>query len=144
MDVRTLRSSGNVAFTVRDGAAPDVPALERKVEEAMLSSLRRTFPTIIRTADHLAALVASDPFSVFAVPSSAKCIVTFLRRSGEPRVEVPIERDGVRVLRQTGTEVFTTYEPNPKGPVFMTLLEQTFGKEITTRTLATVEKCARG
>jgi hypothetical protein len=27
--------------------------------------------------------------------------------------------------------------------VFMTLLERTFGKEITTRTLETVTKCAR-
>jgi hypothetical protein len=58
------------------------------------------------------------------------------------RVELPLERDGVRVLKQAATEVFTAYEPNPKGPAFMTLLERTFGKDITTRTLATVEKCA--
>jgi hypothetical protein len=33
--------------------------------------------------------------------------------------------------------------PNANGPVFMTLLERTFGKDITTRTLDTVQKCAR-
>jgi hypothetical protein len=35
-----------------------------------------------------------------------------------------------------------SHEPGPKGPVFMTFLERTFGKDITTRTLDTVRKCA--
>jgi hypothetical protein len=41
-----------------------------------------------------------------------------------------------------GLEVFVSYVPNQKGPVFMALLERTFGKSITTRTLDTVRKCA--
>jgi hypothetical protein len=48
----------------------------------------------------------------------------------------------VRILKVVGGEVLTVYEPHPKGPAFMTLLERTFGKDITTRTLATVQKCA--
>ena len=36
-----------------------------------------------------------------------------------------------------------TYLPNPKGPVFMTLIEKTFGKAVTTRTWETVTKVAR-
>ncbi|HYW30171.1 MAG TPA: DUF1697 domain-containing protein [Gemmatimonas sp.] len=48
----------------------------------------------------------------------------------------------VAIFKRAGTEAFSVYEPSPKGPVFMTLLEHTFGKDITTRTLATVEKCA--
>jgi hypothetical protein len=39
--------------------------------------------------------------------------------------------------------VFIAYLPNDKGPVFMRLLERTFGQDITTRTLETVRKCAR-
>jgi hypothetical protein len=69
-------------------------------------------------------------------------VVTFLRRAEEPRVELPLERDGVRVLTRTAAEVFTAYEPHPKGAVFMTVLERTFGKDVTTRTLATVARCA--
>jgi hypothetical protein len=69
-------------------------------------------------------------------------VVTFLRRTQNPGVELPLERDGARILKLAGTEVFTAYEPGPKGPVFMTLLERTFGKDITTRTLDTVKKCA--
>jgi uncharacterized protein (DUF1697 family) len=138
-DVRTVLSSGNVAFSTRRST---LPALERKAERAMLASLGRAFPTIVRPAEYLQALVASDPFAEFALTPTSKRVVTFLRRSRDRRVELPLERDGARILKLVATEVFTVYEPSPKGPVFMTLLERTFGKDITTRTLATVEKCA--
>ena len=40
-------------------------------------------------------------------------------------------------------EVFSAYVPSPRGPVFMTLIQETFGKEQTTRTWDTVSKVAR-
>ena len=46
------------------------------------------------------------------------------------------------ILAMTDGEVFTAYVASDKGPVFMTLLERTFGTDITTRTLDTVKKCA--
>jgi hypothetical protein len=45
-------------------------------------------------------------------------------------------------LKQVGAEVFTAYTLSAKGPVFMSLLERTFGKDVTTRTVATVQKCS--
>jgi len=39
--------------------------------------------------------------------------------------------------------VLGAYLPTPKGPVFMTLIEKTFGKDVTTRTWDTVAKVAR-
>ncbi len=141
-DVRTLLSSGNVVFSTKAGARLTPMAIERKAEEAMLASFGREFPTIVRPMPYLQALVASDPFGEYTLSPAAKRVVTFLRHSATQPIELPLERDGVRIHKQVGTEVFTSYEPNPKGPVFMTLLERTFGKEITTRTLATVEKCA--
>ena len=62
--------------------------------------------------------------------------------AAELPVAAPIERDGATVLKLFGAEVFTAYTVTAKGPVFMSLLERTFGKDITTRTLATVEKCS--
>ena len=41
-----------------------------------------------------------------------------------------------------GGEIYSAYLPTPKGPVFMTLIEKTFGKEQTTRTWDTVTKVA--
>ena len=41
-----------------------------------------------------------------------------------------------------GREAVTAYVPVDKGPVFMTLIEKAFGRDVTTRTLDTVARCA--
>lgn len=138
-EVRTVLSSGNVVFSARASA---LPTLEKKAEQAMLTGLGRTFATIVRPAGYLQQLLASDPFAEFDLDRNAKRVVTFLRHAENQRVALPIERDGARILKQLATEVFTAYEPHPKGPVFMVLLERSFGKDITTRTIDTVSKCA--
>ena len=139
-DVRTLLSSGNVAFSSR---ASSSDRLERRAEEAMHAELGRSFGTIVRSARHLQDLIEADPFAAFELPPSAKRVVTFLRRPVAPGIRLPIERDGASILKLAGAEVFTAYVPGAKGPAFMRLLERTFGTDITTRTLDTVRKCAR-
>lgn len=138
-DVRTILSSGNVAFNAT-GAVP--AAIEHHIEQSVEAALGRFFGTTVRTAEHLQQLVTLDPFADDDVAPDAKRVITFLRRPVSAAPDLPIERDGVRILRLRGQEVFTAYVPNAKGPVFMTLLERTFGKDITTRTLDTVRKCA--
>ena len=59
------------------------------------------------------------------------------------RLGLPIERDGARILHRRGGEVFSAYVPGPRGPVFMTLIENTLGKNLTTRTWETVMKVAK-
>ena len=67
----------------------------------------------------------------------------FLRAEPEATPALPIELHGARILRLEGREAFSTYLPTPKGPVFMSLIEKTFGKDVTTRTWETVAKLAR-
>jgi len=69
--------------------------------------------------------------------------VTFLRDTPQSKPKLPIEQDGARILLIQGHDVFSAYLPTPKGPVFMTLLEKAFGKDVTTRTWETVAKVAR-
>ena len=139
-EVRTVLGSGTVVFSAR--AASDA-ALQRKAEAAMQEHLGRTFATIIRSIDELEALVAMDPFAKYRLPPEAKRIVTFLR---EPLARAPSrlpEQDGARILHVTGREVFTAYVPTPKGPVFMSLIQKTFGEDVTTRTWDTIKKVTR-
>jgi hypothetical protein len=56
---------------------------------------------------------------------------------------LPIELDGARILSRKGGEVFSAYVRSPRGPVFMVLIEKTFGKDATTRTWDTVMKVAK-
>ena len=72
--------------------------------------------------------------------------VAFLRGVSPLNASMPaleaIERDGASILAFTGSEALSAYVPGPKGPAFMSLLERTFGADVTTRTLDTVRMCA--
>ena len=139
-EVRTVLGSGNVVFSAR--AASDV-ALQRKAEAAMQEHLGRTFATIVRSIDELQALIAADPFSKHRLPPESKRIVTFLREAPTRALPRLPEQDGARILQVSGREVFTAYVRTPKGPVFMSLIEKTFGEDVTTRTWDTIKKVAR-
>ena len=140
LDVRTLLSSGNVAFSTRTSS---LDALERRAVKAMHSELGRSFGTIVRSTQHLQDLVVSDPFTKFKLPATAKHVVTFLRQPPDLSIKLPIERDGASILALVAAEVFSAYVPSTSGPILMNLLERAFGKDITTRTLETVKKCSQ-
>jgi uncharacterized protein (DUF1697 family) len=136
-EVTTFISSGNLAFSAKPTA---LAALERRAEAAMTRHLGQAFLTIVRPISGLRALLATDPFLGSGVRPEAKRIITFLRRAPATAPGLPIEQDGARIVALIGTEAFSAYLPTPKGPVFMTLLQRTFGKEQTTRTWQTVAR----
>ena len=139
-NVKTVLSSGNVVFDTRSRSED---AIARRAEEAMDKSLGRSFPAIVRCVDDLRTMLASDPYEPFAVDTEAKRVVTFLREEPAEEVDLPVDRDGARILCVRGREAFTAYIRSDKGPVFMALIEETFGKDVTTRTWSSVEKVAR-
>ena len=137
-DLKTVLSSRNVAF---GAPAKSDTALARAVEAAMAKQLDRVFYTIVRRASALRELIEADPYAAFRLPANAKRVVTFLREPHKAKLSLPLETAGVRILAMSGSEVFIAYVPNPRGPVFMTLIEKTFGTKVTTRTWDTVKKC---
>jgi uncharacterized protein (DUF1697 family) len=139
-DVKTVLSSGNVVFDARTASES---VLVRKAEAAMEEHLGRSFSTIVRPVEALRALLATDPYGPFDVEPDAKRVVTFLRVEPSETVSLPVERDGARILCAHGLEAFTAYVRSPKGPAFMALIEETFGKDVTTRTWDSVAKVAR-
>lgn len=139
-DVKTVLSSGNVVFS----APPSSEAvLERKAEAAMKKHLGHAFLTIVRPVDALRRMLATDPYKSFRLQPGSKRVVTFLRGKPRGRLGLPIEFDGSRILHRRGGEVFSVYVPNPRGPVFMALIEKALGKVVTTRTWETVAKVAK-
>lgn len=138
-DVRTVASSGNVVFDARPASAA---ALQTKVEAAIRKHLGRSFLTFIRPLETLKKLLASDPYRGFQLKPGSKRVVTFLREPPREEPDLPVELHGARVLVRKGTEVFTVYVATPHGPVFMTLIERTLGKDVTTRTWDALTKIA--
>ena len=138
-DVKTVLSSGNVVFSSTLKSDKKLLAM---IEAGMSADLPRSFPVILRSTDYLQNVLKADPFARFEVAPQAKRVVTFLGAPHTAELELPLELDGASILAVQGDEVFTAYVPHAKGPVFMSLIERTFGKNVTTRTWATVEKCA--
>ena len=140
-DVRTVLGSGNVVFTAR---AASEEALQRKAEAAMKKTMGRSFPAIVRSIGDLRELLANDPYKRFRLAAGSKRVVSFLREKPRAGLKVPIEVEGARILAFDGREVFTAYVRGAaKGPTFMTLIEKTFGKDVTTRTWETIQKIAK-
>lgn len=137
--IKTLLSSGNVAF---DYAGSRGNLLENLIEKTLMEELERSFRTIIWKSDELRALVASEPFARFRLPAAAKPVVTFSRKLPGLKLKPPIKRDGAQLLFASRRYALSAYVPNADGPAFMKLIEQTFGKDVTTRTWETVKKCA--
>jgi uncharacterized protein (DUF1697 family) len=138
-DVRTVLSSGNVVFSA---PASPIAKIERACEAATARALGKAFGTIVRRIDDLRALIEANPYASFTLPTGSKRVVTFLRTRRAEALSLPIERDGASILLVRGGEAFSAYLPSPRGAVFMVLIEQTFGKDVTTRTWETVQKVA--
>jgi uncharacterized protein (DUF1697 family) len=138
-EVNTVLSSGNVVF---NAPASSESSLARKAEAAMGKELGRTFLTIVRPIDALRAILDSDPYGGFRLPPDAKRVVTFLREAPKGKLALPVELDGARILCLKGSDAFSAYVRSSRGPVFMTLIEKTFGDEVTTRTWETLKKVA--
>jgi uncharacterized protein (DUF1697 family) len=138
-NVKTVLSSGNV---VLDARSKSDASIARQAEQAMTQQLDRTFLTIVRPVSALRELIEEDPHARFRLSAKSKRLVIFLREPLTARLKLPIEVDGASVLAVRGRDVLAAYIPRESDPAFMRLLEKTFGKDITTRTLDTVKKCA--
>lgn len=139
-DVKTVLGSGNVVFSA---PAASEASLAARAEAAMEAELGRHFSTIVRTVAALRAMLAADPFSRFRLSRDAKRVVTFMKQTPQAKFETPVAFESARILCVVGSEAFSAYVPGPRGPVFMTLIEKTFGKDITTRTWDTVKKVSK-
>jgi uncharacterized protein (DUF1697 family) len=139
-NVVTVLSSGNVVFDAAEG----LPAaeLERAVEAALEAGLPRGFGTFVRSTASLKRLLGGDPFARGRLPDGAKRVVTFLREVPKAPPALPIALEDAQIVALEGAEIFSAYVPGDKGPLFMVLIEKTFGKDVTTRTWDTVRKVA--
>jgi uncharacterized protein (DUF1697 family) len=139
-EVRTLLSSGNVVFS---GRRMSDSTIEKKVVATIEKNVGKTFGVIIRSIAELQALIDAEPYRAYRLPAGSKRVVTFLRSEPEKKLKLPPELYGARIWTVRGREALSSYVHNDKGPVFMALIEKTFGKDVTTRTWDTVSKVAK-
>ena len=138
--VRTVITTGNVIF---EADSTDVAGLEAQIEAAWPELLGFTSCTIIRHAEQLRRLVAARPFGDREHGPATGLDVTFLQRQPDAPLDLPYssERGDYQILAMDDRAIFSvldrTVRPNPD---LVRWIERQVGKQITTRTWATVQR----
>ncbi|PKD17205.1 hypothetical protein APR41_07175 [Salegentibacter salinarum] len=143
-NVKTLLNSGNVVFS-----AP--ATTEKKLEEKMSVALEKTFgfpvPVLIRTSTDFQELLKSNPFKKIEVHKDLRLYITFLKnRIENSPIKTPwsSEDKSFQILNFTGVEIISVLNVSEKRTIeAMKLLENTFGKDLTTRNWNTVLKIGK-
>lgn len=142
-NVKTLIASGNVAF---ESSESNPAKLRLTIEKALQKMFGFEIPTIVRTADQLAALIKADPFKKIKVTSLTRSYVTFLGDKPPKELKKSYVSEGkeFRILEVTDGEIFSVLELSPTNRTVdsMNYIQKKFGKNITTRNWNTVQKMA--
>jgi uncharacterized protein (DUF1697 family) len=140
LNVRTVIASGNVLF---ETDSPDKKALEEKVEKAMLDETGIGTVTVIRTREEIKELVGRDPFGNVKLTPTMKPYATFLKNPSAPQERFQAKGTGYTIISIHDSVVFSVVDlSSTRTPVLMSDLEKELGKDITTRSWATILKIA--
>lgn len=143
--VASVLASGNLVFTAPE---QDVPALEARIQQALHETLGIPGGTIVRELGELRALLDSDPFPGLTHGRGTYLTATFLKDRSDVPPRLPEATDprtrvvGFDEQARVFLAVIDNSEPG-RTPDFMTWLERTYGKDITTRTWLTVQRVVR-
>jgi uncharacterized protein (DUF1697 family) len=139
-DVRTYVNSGNAVFSHHQ---TDIRALERELEAALREHIGVDVPTIIRTGDELARVVAANPFPDASDPKTLH--VLFLRDTPAIADVNAVEEmeTGADRIAIHGREVYA-FLPNYTTGATIDLMQvgKALGSDATGRNWNTVTKLA--
>jgi uncharacterized protein (DUF1697 family) len=139
-EVKTLLNSGNVVF---EGKAEQEPILEKKISQYLNDSFGFNIPILVRKIEDIHNLVDRNPFNGIEMHKDLRLYVTFLKVL--PREEFPLpwkSQDGsFQIFEIKDRMVFSVLDVSvSKTTDAMSMLEKSFGKDITTRNWNTLLK----
>jgi uncharacterized protein (DUF1697 family) len=136
-DVRTVLASGNVVF---DGGRAAEASLVRRIEAALATAFGRDLKVLVRSADELHRLARAAPFGGVRITPHIRTFATFLQHAPGRSHALP-EGPGFRIVGLIDRTVLTTVDLSAGMTTdLMRVLEQAFGRELTTRSWNTVER----
>ncbi len=138
-EVKTLLNSGNVLFATKPA---HLEILRRKIETAIRKQFGFDVLVIVRALSEIDETIARDPFKNVAVDKNTRLYVTFLAalpNSAPPR-KFPSD---LRIVSVAGREVFSVLNlQNARSVDALAFIEQTWGKNSTTRNWNTIRRIA--
>ena len=138
-EVRTVLASGNVVFTPKEGKFS-----AKDIEAHLAKALGFDVRVMVRSQTELLRLLKSDPFKGVRVSPETRLYVSFLAAKPRRKPKLPYRAADFpfTILKATGGEVLSVVELSAKGGTVdaMAILEEQFGKDITTRNWNTLAK----
>ena len=143
-NVTPVLASGNVAFETKAKGLADLKASI----EAMLGKRFGLSSTVfLRTSEEIKKLLNANPFATRTPTSQTKVQVTFLDKKLNPAARFPLAllSTPFELVQVSSREICSALDLSgtARTPELMKYLEKQFGKELTTRTWATVEKIGK-
>jgi uncharacterized protein (DUF1697 family) len=138
--ITTVLNSGNIIFDLPENmdAVSDI-----YLEKILMAAFGFSITVVCVSASALADLIHMNPFKNEILTQNTRWYVTFLKKEPQKKLTMPwSSADGsFRIFKIKNTVVFSVLDlevtQTPRG---MEMLEQFFGKDITTRNWNTVEK----
>lgn len=139
-EIKTILNSGNALFKGKD---QESAYLEKYLEEVLEKHFGFSVPCILRRKEEIESLIAADPFKGIDVLKTTRLYISFLKKDVKSSLSLPYtsEDSSFRILSKDGRTIVSVLElAHAKTPDAMKILEQEFGKGITTRNWNTVQK----
>lgn len=137
---QTVISSGNIVF---DSESDDIGAMEEELEAAWPERLGFSSTTIIRARSQIEQLIDADLWSGLEHSRESYLLVTFCKQPPPPNAPLPLPSpdEPHQLLGVAGGALCTVTDTTvAKTPDLMSWLEKVYGKEVSSRTLKTVQR----
>ncbi|QGY47030.1 DUF1697 domain-containing protein [Maribellus comscasis] len=139
-NIITLLNSGNIIFEADEKK-------EKKLEKKIAAHLEKAFgfpiPVLIRKADEIRKIIDNKPFKDIEITKNIRLYITFLAEVIRADIKLPwySEDNSFQILRIGDKHIESVLDLSQTKTIkAMGILEQLFGKDITTRNLNTLIK----
>lgn len=139
-EVKTLLNSGNVVFRATSTSRS---ALEEQLQKKLEKTFGFPVPVLVRKGSDIVELVNSEPFAGIEVMKDTRLYLTFVKSEPKNMPTLPwySEDKSFSILKYDNKTVHSVLDLSlTKTVAGMKILEDTFGKDITTRNWNTVVK----
>jgi uncharacterized protein (DUF1697 family) len=137
-NIKTILNSGNVIFESK--GIPEAKFVD-KIEKAIIDKFGFEVVVQVRKLDEIKIIVEKNPFKPFKPDKKTHWYVTFLN---DFKGKIPdSQSDSFKLLSVQYDALFCIlYKNKGKSTDLMTILDKTFGKNVTTRNWNTLVKIA--
>ena len=139
-NVQSVISSGNVLF---ESDRTDTHTMETEIEVAWPEKLGFKSTTLIRSQKQLETVLSHHPYGNMTHGQSSYLLVTFFKRPTQVPFALPHQPEGksYKLLAATKDHLYTVTDTTTLATTdLMVWLEKQFGKDISSRTLKTIER----